>query len=116
MPAEPGIDRTATPPICAVHCQDSRVDNDPYRGDRIRERLEIVDAVSAVLDRRQELLEVIGAAVDPDAARQAIMTRFGLNEIQAVAVLDLQVRRFSQAERRRISDEAHQLRRELNRP
>ena len=91
------------------------MNDDPDLANRIRERLEIVDALSRVLDRRHELFDVIDTARDADVARHAIMTRFGLNEVQAVAVLDLQVRRFAHAERQRISEEAQQLRGELNR-
>ena len=91
------------------------MDDDRSMADRIRERLEIVEACLIAIDHRQELLRVVETASDADAAVPAVMDRFGLNQIQAHAVLQLQVHRFAEADRRRVSDEADQLRRELDR-
>jgi DNA gyrase/topoisomerase IV subunit A len=73
--------------------------------------LAILDAMDAAIERRQELLEIVGAAPDADAARQAVMDRFAVGAEEATAVLELQVRRFSERERRRIREEAAELRR-----
>lgn len=79
----------------------------------MRDRLAILDAMSGVIERRQELMEVLASASDADAARGEIQTRFGFSEAQALAVLDLQVRRFAGRERSRIIEEAQDIRRQL---
>jgi len=80
----------------------------------MRDRLAILQAMAIAIERRHELMDVIGSAADADAARQEIMTHFAFSDMQAVAVLDLEVRRFADRERRGISDEADEIRRRLN--
>jgi DNA gyrase subunit A len=76
-------------------------------------RLAILDAMSVAIDQREELIGLVGTAPDGDQAVRALQSRFGFDEIQAHAVLDLQVRRFSELERSRIADERESLRRTL---
>jgi DNA gyrase subunit A len=42
---------------------------------------------------------------DADAARDRLMTRFKLSELQAQAILDMQLRRLAALERQKIQDE-----------
>ena len=74
----------------------------------------ILQAMATVIERRHEFMDVIGSAADGDAAEQAIMTHFAFTHLQAHAVSDLQVRRFADRERRRISGEANGIRRLLD--
>ena len=71
----------------------------------INDRLEILTAVMAGLDRRTELMAVVEVAPNPDAARRAVMNLFEVSELGADAVLALQVRRFSVREREKIRRE-----------
>jgi DNA gyrase subunit A len=89
-------------------------EDDSHTKDLLRARLEILEAMATVTSRRAELMAVVGSAADGDAALLKIRDHFGLNEMQAVAVLDLQVRRFAELERRRIADEAEEIRRRLS--
>jgi DNA gyrase/topoisomerase IV subunit A len=59
-------------------------------------RREIVAAYLYVSEHRHEVLDVV-ASVDGDdgAARAALQRAFGFTEVQAVAVLDLQMRRLT---------------------
>ena len=70
-----------------------------------RARLEILDAFTLATEHRDELIRIVGAAADADAARVALMAAFDLSEVQATAALDLQVRRFASYERGRIASE-----------
>ena len=88
--------------------------DDPFAEDHMRQRLEILEAMSTVIDRRNELMQVVSAAPTGEAAQQAVMDHFKFTNVQAVAALDLQVRRFAGEQRRRISDEADQVRQELS--
>lgn len=88
---------------------------DPYRvAEAAAARLAVLDAMSAALDRRDELFSLIGAAKDGAHALRALQSAFGFDEAQAHAVLDLQVRRFSARERSRIAGERESLRRSLD--
>jgi DNA gyrase subunit A len=72
-------------------------------------RLEILEAVIMAVDNRRRLFDVIGAAASADQARQNLMAEFGMNEIQATAVLDLQARRFAEFERTRLIQEREEI-------
>lgn len=86
------------------------LNDDPFAADRMRERLAILDAMSTVIDRRQELMDVVASAPDGDVARREVSVHFGFSDVQAHAVLELQVGRFTDRERRRISEEAIKIR------
>jgi DNA gyrase/topoisomerase IV subunit A len=90
-------------------------DDDPHLDQRryAMERLKILDAFALAFDRRDELMRVVGAAADADEARNQVMATFGLSEVQAAAVLDLQVRRFARWQRLQINAERDAMRAEL---
>ncbi|MCA1587938.1 MAG: hypothetical protein LC744_04630 [Chloroflexi bacterium] len=52
-----------------------------------------------------EVIATIRAAADVDAARSALIKRFGLTEVQANAILEMQLRRLAALERKKIEDE-----------
>lgn len=74
------------------------------------DRLEILDAIMLALERREQMWSIVEAAPDADRARGDLMAALGLTEVQATAVMDLQVRRFSARERSRIAEERDSLR------
>lgn len=76
-------------------------------------RLEILDAFEIAIERRDELIGIVGAAPDADQARRDVMAAFDLNEMQATAAMDLQIRRFARAERHRIAAEQQSIRARL---
>ena len=65
--------------------------------------------MAAVMGRREELFRVVGDAATGEAARDAVMAHFKFSSAQAIAALDLQVRRFADFERRRVLDEAERM-------
>jgi DNA gyrase/topoisomerase IV subunit A len=79
-------------------------------------RLEILDAFVTAVDGREQLMQIVASCANADQARRVVMEPFGLNEVQATAALDLQVRRFAGQERQRIVDERESLRREAGLP
>ncbi|GAA0951029.1 hypothetical protein GCM10009554_51850 [Kribbella koreensis] len=66
------------------------------------QRVRIFEGILVAVDRRVELLDIVANAASTDVALQALSRHLGLDEIQAQAVLDLQVRRFSTGERAKI--------------
>jgi DNA gyrase subunit A len=57
------------------------------------------------LDNLDEVIALIRAAADTDAAREGLMSRFELTEIQAQAILDLRLRALTALERKRVEQE-----------
>jgi len=87
-----------------------------YRGDVVRRRTEfdlaraqerahILEGLKIALDNLDEVIATIRASADSDAARGALMSRFGLSEVQANAILEMQLRRLAALERKKIEDE-----------
>ena len=69
------------------------------------ERAHVLEGYLIALDNLDEVIALIRAAEDTDAAREALIARFELSEIQAQAILDLRLRALTGLERKRIEDE-----------
>ncbi len=72
---------------------------------RAQERAHILEGLKIALDNLDEVIATIRASADTDAARSALMKRFGLSEAQANAILEMQLRRLAALERKKIEDE-----------
>ncbi len=72
---------------------------------RARERAHILEGLKVALDHLDEVIKTIRGSADSDAARTALMSRFGLSEVQANAILEMQLRRLAALERKKIEDE-----------
>ncbi|MBU6427871.1 MAG: DNA topoisomerase 4 subunit A, partial [Cyanobacteria bacterium REEB65] len=73
-------------------------------------RLHIVDGLLICQDNIDEVIKLIRAAENTDQARQGLISRFQLTEIQANAILEMQLRRLTQLERGKLEEEARALR------
>jgi DNA gyrase subunit A len=76
---------------------------------KAQERAHILEGLLVALDHLDEVIALIRAADSADAARTQLMERYALSEIQATAILDMQLRRLAALERRRIQDEYAEL-------
>ena len=76
---------------------------------RARERAHILEGLKVALDNLDEVIATIRASADADAARAALVARFGLSEAQANAILEMQLRRLAALERKKIEDEYEQV-------
>jgi len=74
---------------------------------KAKERAHILEGLKIALDNIDEVIKVIRASYDD--ADQQLMKRFGLSEIQAAAILAMQLRRLQGLERNKIEDELKQL-------
>ena len=70
-----------------------------------RAREHILLGLQIALDHIDAIIELIRKAPDRDAARQGLIERFGLSEIQAKAILEMQLQRLTGLERQKILDE-----------
>jgi DNA gyrase subunit A len=68
-------------------------------------RAHVLEGYLVALDNLDEVIALIRGAADTDEAREALMARFELSEIQAQAILDLRLRALTGLERRRVEDE-----------
>lgn len=74
---------------------------------KAKERAHILEGLKIALDNIDEVIKVIRSSYD-DADKQ-LMSRFGLSEIQANAILQMQLRRLQGLERDKIEEELKQL-------
>lgn len=70
-----------------------------------RKRAHILEGLKIALDHLDEVITTIRQSSSQEDAKNQLMTKFGMTEIQAVAVLDLQLRRLAALERQKIEDE-----------
>ncbi|MGI8595838.1 MAG: DNA gyrase C-terminal beta-propeller domain-containing protein, partial [Thermoleophilaceae bacterium] len=69
------------------------------------DRLHVVEGLLLALDDLDAVIELIRASADPDAARDGLMSQFGLTRIQAQAILDLRLQRLTALEAGRLRQE-----------
>jgi DNA gyrase subunit A len=77
--------------------------------DKARQRLHILEGLRVALKHLDEIISLIRKAPDADIARDRLMKRYRLSEIQAQAILDMQLRRLAALERQKIEDEFKEL-------
>ncbi len=75
----------------------------------LRERAHILEGLLKALDILDEVIATIRASADTEAARNALMTKFDFSERQAVAILDMQLRKLAALERQKLQDEYTQI-------
>ncbi len=80
-----------------------------YRLRKAEERAHVLEGLLIALDHIDEIIELIRNSASADTAKTGLMERFELSEIQAQAILDMQLRRLAALERQRIQDEYDEL-------
>src|SRR3989440_483103 len=80
-----------------------------YRLRKAEERMHILEGLLVALDHLDEVIALIRAASSADEARGQLMDHFSLSEIQATAILDMQLRRLAALESQKLREEATEL-------
>jgi DNA gyrase subunit A len=75
---------------------------------RAEERAHILEGLRKAVDALDLVIAIIRGAANPDAAREGLMRRLQLSEIQARAILDMRLQRLTQLERHKIVEEHEQ--------
>ncbi len=70
-----------------------------------RDRAHILEGLRIALKNLDDVIETIRRSPDTDTARTSLMKKFGLSEIQATAILEMQLKRLAALERQKIEDE-----------
>ena len=68
-------------------------------------RAHILEGLKIALDNLDAIIKLIRNAKDGDEAREGLMTKFKLSDIQAKAILDMRLQRLTGLERQKIEDE-----------
>lgn len=77
--------------------------------DKAKRRAHILEGLLIALANLDAVIKTIRESADADTAKTNLMTRFNLTEIQAQAILDMQLRRLAALERQKIEDEHKEL-------
>ncbi len=72
-------------------------------------RAHILAGLLIALDHLDEVIDLIRAAPDAATAKEQLIARFALDDIQAQAILDMRLARLTGLERQKIVDEAQEL-------
>ena len=80
-----------------------------YELKKARERAHILEGYKIALDNIDEVIRIIRASKTSDVAEKELRKAFGLSEIQAKAILAMQLRRLTGLERQAIEDELNEL-------
>ena len=81
--------------------------------EKASKRQHILEGYLIALQDVDAVIQTIRNSADVDEARTALMENFGLSQAQAVAILDLQLRRLAGLERRKIQDEFKEKKKEI---
>lgn len=73
-------------------------------------REHILEGLKIAVDAIDEVIDTIKKSKDADDAKTNLMKKFKLTEIQAIAILDMQLRRLAALERQKIEDELKMIR------
>lgn len=72
---------------------------------KARERAHILEGLKIALDNIDEIIRTIRESRTAESARNNLIRNFSLSEVQAQAILDMQLRRLAALERKKIEDE-----------
>jgi len=84
-----------------------------YRLRKAREREHILEGLKIALDNIEAVIRIIRSSADTPAARQALMDKLALSEIQAQAILDMRLARLTSLESEKILNELAELRKNI---
>jgi DNA gyrase subunit A len=88
-----------------VHQVEVIVRRTTFRLHKAEERAHVLRGLLKAIDRIDEVIALIRGSESADAARAGLMGLLDIDEIQATAILDMQLRRLAALERQRLQDE-----------
>ena len=110
-----GVPRTLTLDAFVSHWIDHQIEviqrRTAYRLRKAEERAHILRGYLKALDALDEVIALIRRSATVEDARTGLMELLDIDEIQATAILDMQLRRLAALERQKIIDEAEELER-----
>ena len=77
--------------------------------DKAEKRVHILEGLKIALDHIDEVIKLIRGSNSDEEAKQGLMERFGLSDVQAEAILEMRLRRLTGLERDKIEEELNEL-------
>ena len=96
-----------------AHRQNVIVRRTEFELAKARERAHILEGLKIALDHLDAVIRTIRESESAEAARGRLQDRFGLTEVQAQAILDMQLRRLAALERQKILGELAEIRKQI---
>ncbi len=87
------------------HRQDVITRRTKFDLEKAQARAHILEGLKIALDHLDEVIRTIRQSPDADVAKERLIKRFKLDDIQAQAILDMQLRRLAALERKKIEEE-----------
>ncbi len=91
------------------HRMDVLIRRTKYELETAEKRAHILEGYIIALDNIDEVIETIKKSKDVDTAKERLIKKFKLTEIQAKAILDMRLQRLTGLERKKIEDEYKEL-------
>jgi DNA gyrase subunit A len=83
--------------------------------EKAENRLHIVEGLITALENADKVIEIVRSSKDTEQARQLLTSQFNLSEIQANAILDMRLSRFTSLETQKLKDESTELKQKIER-
>ena len=80
-----------------------------YDLDKAEKRVHILEGLKIALDHLDEVIKLIRGSKTDEEAKNGLMSKFGLTDIQADAILEMKLRRLTGLEREKIENELKEL-------
>ena len=84
-----------------------------YEKRKAEERAHILEGLIIACDNIDEVVKIIRAAQTPDSAREALMQRFGLTDIQSRAIVEMRLRQLTGLEQGKLRSEYEQIEKQI---
>jgi DNA gyrase subunit A len=97
------------------HRQEILTRRTKFELERAKRRAHILEGLKIALDNLDAIIRTIRASRTSESARTNLMKDFKLSEVQATAILDMQLRRLAALERKKIEDEYREVLKEIAR-
>ena len=95
------------------HRQDVITRRTKFDLEKAKARAHILEGLKIALDNLDEVIRTIRQSPDAETAKERLMKRFKLSDLQAQAILDMQLRRLAALERKKIEDELAELKKTI---
>jgi len=95
------------------HRQQIVVRRTAFELEAAKRRAHILEGLKIALDNLDAVIETIKKSSTAEAAKTNLMKKFNLTEIQAQAILDMQLRRLAALERKKIEDEYKKIKKQI---
>lgn len=95
------------------HRHDVVVRRTQYDLRKAQERAHILEGLIIASDNIDEVVRLIRASKNPQAAMEALMERFGLDEVQAKAIVDMRLSQLTNMQQEKLHDEYNEIERKI---